>query len=276
MLDYRKSLPQLASEWEDCTKCELGERRVSMQTEFVFGEGKRRTIMFIGEGPGFEEAEKGRPFIGPSGKLLEKVLFLNGFSREDVYITNAVCCRSCIPRLDEHGLPMRRGKEKQIVYADEPPLPTYMAACRPRLNEEIYLVDPVLIVSLGVHASEALLGRSITITKERGQLLEITLPGVTSVPKLTEKKQVWVRKLGEPPPVESRRVRYPLLPTLHPAYVLRKLADLGRGNPTEQLKEDIKKAAEIYERYMLENRGIQVKLEPRSEEEYYEQQEEHD
>jgi uracil-DNA glycosylase len=145
---------------------------------------------------------------------------------------------------------------------DTVPLPTQIAACRDRLIEEIYIVDPVLIVTLGGTAAEHVLDRKVTITKDRGRTVHTFIPGYTMRPVLTEKKGVWTRKVhGEVVrPTEVNEVRYVVLPTLHPAYVLRKIGDRGANSPLRQFGDDIRQAVKIYERYLVEA----LRLEPTS------------
>jgi uracil-DNA glycosylase len=210
--------------------------------------------MFIGEGPGREEEEWGRPFIGASGSLLRKILEGLGFT--DHYITNLVACRSCEPRLDENQQPMfrggRGGKPKELWMQDTPPKPMEWGACLARLHEEIYLVDPVVIVSLGGTAAEALIGRPVTITRDHGQPREIQIPGAGFDAVLTEKKREWYHKVrGQVvAPVRQASVGYLLVPALHPAYVLRKIADKGADSPFRLLVEDVRNAIKIYEEYI--------------------------
>lgn len=252
--DARKTLQVLREEWESCTKCTLGVQRETTNGSFVFGEGARRGIMFIGEGPGREEEEFGRPFIGPSGDLLRKILTGLGFT--DHYITNLVACRSCEHRLDENQLPMfrraRGGRPPEPWMQDTPPKPTEWGACLARLHEEIYLVDPVVIVSLGGTAAEALIGRPVTITRDHGQPREIQIPGAGYDAVLTEKKREWYHKVRGVvvAPVKQSTVGYILVPALHPAYVLRKIADKGADSPFRLLVEDVRNAIKIYEEYI--------------------------
>lgn len=255
MPDARKTLAELRQEWVSCRRCSLGLQRESNGGEFVFGQGTRRTIMFIGEGPGVEEDETGTPFIGKSGQLLRSIVHKLGIGEH--YISNLVTCRSCEPVLDDHGLPRMRRRQRGPsvpMYRDTPPLPVQWKTCLPRLHEEIYLVDPIVIVSLGGTAAEALTGHAVTITRDRGSEVHIEIPGAGFNALLTEKKQVWVRKVhGQmSAPVEPSKVRYTLIPTLHPAYVLRKIADQGHNSPFRQIVDDIRKAAKIYELYMQE------------------------
>jgi uracil-DNA glycosylase len=222
--------------------------------KFVFGGGYGHSVMFIGEGPGVDEEAEGVPFIGRSGKLLRRVITVLGLT--DYYITNIVCCRSCKPREDATGNPMfrkdRRTGLQALVYSDEPPTPPQKAACRPRLMEEIYLVDPIVIVGLGGPACEELLGHPITITRDRGETSQIAIPGAGYRPLVTEKKQQWARKIdGEwQAPTEQNEVYYHFIPTLHPAYVARELPDKGPNNAFQKFVSDIRKAVRTYEAYL--------------------------
>lgn len=254
--DARKTLAELAQEWASCDACDLGKRRFEMQGSFVFGGGARNAVMLIGEGPGVEEEAEGMPFVGRSGQLLRKVL--ENLNFDQVYMTNTVCCRSCAPVMDmETGLPMMRKDRRTGIslpmYKDEPPTPPQCNACLPRLYEQIYLVDPVVIVGLGGKACETLLGKSVTITRDRGETtaMEISIPGASFRPRVTEGGK-WRRKIAgvEQDPVEQNEVRYHFIPTLHPAYVIRLLADQGPNNPFQQFVTDIKKAIQTYEAYL--------------------------
>jgi len=262
MPDARKTLQVLNDEWSSCTACELGARRLALKNPFVEGTGCTRSVMFIGEGPGRFEEQEGAPFIGPSGGLLRDTL--KKFQFTDYYFTNLVTCRSCEPLIDlATGLPRMRkgygGKPAEPMLKDSVPLPTQIAACRPRLLEEIYIVDPVLIVTLGGAAAEALLERHVTITKERGSTVHVNIPGFTERAVLTDKKKVWGHNVrGEyVRPTEQNMVRYLVLPTLHPAYVLRKVGDQGANSPIRQFGDDIRRAVKIYERYLVEALGIE-------------------
>ena len=257
--DYKKSLSDLRAEWEGCTRCELGRRRNEVGGHFVFGEGRPRGILFIGEGPGKEEEARGAPFIGPSGNLLRTVLKKLGLTH--VYITNTVTCRSCHLAYDTEGKVMMRKDFKtghlMPVIQDDAPLPSQVEACMPRLVQEIYLVDPILVVALGQKAAESLLGRPVSILSESGETMTMTIPGGSFRPSLTEKKQAWARKVKGQfvlPTVQSE-VEYLLMPLIHPAYVLRKIADQRDGNPLQKFVEGMKRVAWIFDRYMFEVYG---------------------
>lgn len=258
MPDARKTLSELRAEWSTCKACELGQRREMVGGEFVFGEGTRRGIMFVGEGPGKEEEQVGRPFIGKSGEIIRAVI--RALHIQEFYITNVVTCRSCEPVLDENGFPRLQGRgrgPKLPVYRDIAPSPINSRTCRPRLMEEIYLVDPIIIVSLGGTATEVLTGEHITITRDRGQVRQIEVPGAGVTAVLTEKKHAWFRKVhGEiVSPVEQSMVRYLLVPTYHPSFVARELSDKGPNSPMQLLVRDVRHAVKVYETYLEEVYG---------------------
>lgn len=249
--DARKSLLQLREEWRSCVRCPLGVKRLEREGQFVFGQGTLNSIMLIGEGPGVDEEEAGVPFIGNSGKLLHKILALIGMT--EFYMTNIVTCRSCAPQENPDGTPAMRvrnfiTKIPEPVYKDEPPTPLHYNACLPRLHEEIYLVDPIVIVGLGGTACEVLEGGHVTITRDRGKPVQIEIPGASFSPSLTEKKEAWARK-GKVAPTEQNMVRYHFIPTLHPAYVIRKLSDQHLDSPLMQLVNDLRTALKTYETY---------------------------
>jgi len=120
-------------------------------------------------------------------------------------------------------------------------------------------VDPIVIVALGGTAARTLLRRHVAITDPsvRGQPVHITVPGAGRHAVLTDKKGIWTRKhRGEiSMPTEQAEVSYLCIPTLHPSYVARRLADKGKDSPFSQLAGDIQKAVRVYERYMTEAFG---------------------
>ncbi|HET7830648.1 MAG TPA: uracil-DNA glycosylase [Candidatus Limnocylindrales bacterium] len=126
MRDERQAaLEVIASEVRACTRCRLHETR----TTAVPGEGDPDTeVVFVGEGPGFNEDREGRPFVGRAGGLLVRMLGSIGWRRDDVFITNVVKCRP----------PDNRDPE-----ADE------IAACAPYLRRQLEVLDPAVVVTLG-------------------------------------------------------------------------------------------------------------------------------
>lgn len=137
------SWEELQKEVERCRKCPLGSTRLRV----AFGVGSvKAEVMFIGEGPGYEEDHKGEPFVGKAGQLLDKILASIGLSRQTVYIANMVKCH---PMIDP-GDPEKRGN-------DRPPSSEEMQACRPYLEEQIKRISPKVIVTLGAVPARALL-----------------------------------------------------------------------------------------------------------------------
>jgi uracil-DNA glycosylase len=269
-MDARKTLARLRSDWDECEKCELGVRRKELhgmddieEHRMVFGDGHPGGVMFVGDTPDKEEDPVGKPFVGQSGSLLRKVLTRIGFDMRFSYMTNLVLCRSCEPAIDQAtGMPRfkRRGNKPPLpLYRDLPPLPSHIFACKPRLHEEIYLVDPVIIVAVGSLAAEHLLGHSFALTLRHGEVEEIELDGNSFVPSLTEKRNAWVRKWGPPTvaPVEKNKVRYLVLPTYDPSFVLKYIADRDpKHSIFSQFVNDLKKVKNIFDRHMQETQGV--------------------
>ena len=158
-----------------CVKC---PHLASSRKNVVFGVGSiDAQLMFVGEAPGADEDEQGEPFVGNAGQLLTRIISATGLSRADVYIANILKCRPDTPG-------QSAGNRK--------PTPDEMATCIPYLHEQIDLIRPKVLVALGATAVEGLLGKTIGITKLRGQ---------------------WQTYRGTP-----------LMPTYHPAYLLRNQA----------------------------------------------------
>src|SRR5262249_34684910 len=142
-------------------------------------------LLFVGEGPGAEEDKQGLPFVGRSGQLLDKLMLEEiGITRDRCYIANVVKCRP----------PGNRDPE-----------PDEIDTCRPYLDEQVELLDPKVVVTLGKFSSQLLLESKVGITKLRGQ----SYPYRGGV----------------------------LIPTLHPAYALR-----GGGAPMAQMRADFVRA----------------------------------
>jgi uracil-DNA glycosylase len=158
-----------------CAKC---QHLASSRKNVVFGVGSiDAQLMFVGEAPGADEDEQGEPFVGRAGQLLTKIIQATGLQRADVYIANILKCRPDTPG-------QSAGNRK--------PTPDEMTTCIPYLHEQIDLIRPRVIVALGATAVDGLLGKTIGITKLRGN---------------------WKTYRGTP-----------LMPTYHPAYLLRNQA----------------------------------------------------
>jgi uracil-DNA glycosylase len=158
LLPARLSLAGLREAARDCTACPLW--RTGTQT--VFGEGlKRARLLLVGEQPGDREDLAGRPFVGPAGRLLDEALAEAGIDRADAFVTNVV----------KHFKWEPRGKRR----IHQKPNWSEIAACRPWLDGELAVVQPDVLVCLGATAAQALLGREVRVTRDRGRLLETEL-----------------------------------------------------------------------------------------------------
>ena len=157
-LPDKLSLPALRDAAAVCHGCELW--RAATQT--VFGEGGTKAdVMFVGEQPGDQEDQQGKPFVGPAGRLLDKALEEVGIDRTHVYVTNAV----------KHFKWQPRGKRR----IHQKPNWAEMTACRPWLEAEIEVVKPRVLVALGATAAQTLLGKQFRVTKQRGELVDSPL-----------------------------------------------------------------------------------------------------
>ncbi|MBA3066253.1 uracil-DNA glycosylase [bacterium] len=164
--------------------CPLGHARLNI----VFGEGSPNArLMFIGEGPGFTEDHTGRPFIGRSGNLLTKII-QDGMKlkREDVYIANIVKCH-----------PMKDPSSPEKHGNDRPPSPDEVEKCIVILRKQIASIRPEVICTLGAPAAKIMLNNTGGISAVRGKIFDIS--------PLPEEPQYSVK----------------LVPTFHPAYLLR-------------------------------------------------------
>jgi len=140
-----RTLEEAAREASTCTRCKLAQGR----TQVVFGSGDpHANLMFIGEAPGFHEDRQGLPFVGAAGGLLTGLLEGIGLTRERVYIANVLKCRP----------PGNRD-----------PQPDEIESCQPWLAEQIDLIDPKVICTLGNFSTRLLLGKPAGISRVRGQ-----------------------------------------------------------------------------------------------------------
>ena len=130
----------------DCHRCPLGDTR----TTLVFGVGDPQArVMLVGEAPGKNEDLKGEPFVGPAGQLLNELLAEAGLARSDVYIANVLKCRP----------PGNRNPE-----------PTEIETCTPFLREQIRVIDPEVLVTLGNFATKFVLKTEVGITRLHGKV----------------------------------------------------------------------------------------------------------
>jgi len=142
--ERREQLVSLYKDVSNCTKCPLHETR----TKAVFGAGNADAdLMFVGEAPGAEEDKQGLPFVGRAGQLLNQMLEEIGLSREDVFICNVLKSRP----------PNNRD-----------PMPEEIAACEPYLWDQVRLIEPRVVCTLGNFATKLLTGSPTGITRVRG------------------------------------------------------------------------------------------------------------
>jgi len=182
------TLQDLAKSLHDCQRCKLAKLG---RSQIVFGVGNpRASIMFVGEAPGFNEDQKGEPFVGAAGKLLNDLLASANLSRDHIYIANVIKCRP----------PNNRDPE-----ADE------VDTCKPFLLQQIQMIRPKLVCTLGNWATQTLLERKVGITKVKAQAFYMK--------------------------------DFVLFPLLHPA------AALHQGGLLDTLKEDFKKLKDFLDRH---------------------------
>jgi uracil-DNA glycosylase len=196
MSEKKELLQNLYNKTYNCQKCKLSATR----NKYVFGIGNPDArIMFIGEGPGRDEDLKGEPFVGRAGELLtaiiEKGMLL---TRNDVFIANVVKCR---PTVDMAGM------------RDRPPDKDEVAACSWILLEQIDIIKPEVIITLGNPSTKFILKTEEGITKIRGKFANFN--GI------------------------------PVMPTYHPSYILR---NGGNNSPLKKdVWEDIKQVMKFLE-----------------------------
>ncbi|MGD2218531.1 MAG: uracil-DNA glycosylase, partial [Gemmatimonadales bacterium] len=158
-----------------CRRCRLAEGR----TAVVFGEGDSQAdLLVVGEAPGYEEDRQGRPFVGPAGKLLDKMLAAIGFRRDEVFICNVLKCRP---------------PQNRDPVADE------VAACRPYLRKQVELVAPKAICAFGRFAAQTLLATEASLGRLRGATHEFMgVPVVVTYhPAALLRNQQWKRPTWE-------------------------------------------------------------------------------
>lgn len=181
-------LQELAKSLHDCQRCKLAKLG---RTQVVFGVGNpHASIMFVGEAPGFHEDQQGEPFVGAAGRLLNDLLASAGLSRDQIYIANVIKCRP----------PNNRDPE-----------PDEVDTCKPFLMQQIEMIRPKLVCTLGNWATQTLLERKVGITKVKAQAFYMK--------------------------------NFVIFPLLHPA------AALHQGNLLEPLKEDFKKLKDFLDRH---------------------------
>jgi len=151
-LPSKLTLPKLQKAASSCTGCDLYKQA----TQTVFGEGPARAkLLLVGEQPGDQEDLAGHPFVGPAGHLLDKALEEAGIARHDVYVTNAV----------KHFKWEPQGKHRK----HKKPSAAEVAACRPWLEAEVQMLEPRVVLCLGVTAAQSVFGKVVRLNELRGR-----------------------------------------------------------------------------------------------------------
>ena len=163
--DKTAALAELAQTIKTCTRCPLGSTRLNA----VPGEGNVDTdVMFVGEGPGYDEDRQGRPFVGRAGQLLTKMIAAMGLTREQVYIANIAKCHPMTDPLhpEKHG-------------NDRAPNAQEIACCRKYIEQQIAIISPKYVVALGGVAAKALISDASSLGALRGKFHALHLDSVT-------------------------------------------------------------------------------------------------
>jgi DNA polymerase len=154
----RKMLDKLKHKVNLCRDCQLWYKRINV----VFGIGNENTsLMLVGEAPGYEEDHKGEPFIGQAGQLLTRIINSINYNRQDVYITNIVKCH---PVKDINNLNKRDNNRAPTVYE--------IHHCMKYLEQQIDIIKPKIIVTLGSSATKGLLNIDVNISIIRGTIMK--------------------------------------------------------------------------------------------------------
>ena len=254
-MDYRKKLEVLHTEWMGCRKCDLHTFRDEKKQRQVFGRGHRHGIMFLSAAPTDEDATVGDHYAGAAHEFMSELLERLDI-KSSAYFANLVLCRSCGFAYNSEGQAVmtRFGP----LVRDEPPKEYQIASCSPYLGELIYMVDPLLIVGMGIDVIKAMSGRSANLLVDSGQEREITIDGVWQNPVVTPKKQQWGRKIKgvETFPLLTNQVRYLMLLCEDVRDVLARSRDNSIGNRMDLFLQTIKKAADIYHEHRKEDANV--------------------
>jgi len=188
--DTEDTLEKIAAQIRACRKCEIAKSR----THAVPGEGNPHArLVFVGEAPGADEDQQGRPFVGRAGKLLTDIITAMGLTRDDVFITNIL---------------------KSRPPGNRDPKPDEIHNCWPFLKRQLELIQPEIIVALGAHAARTLMETKEPIGQMRGRFHEY-------------------RFSENAPPAK-------LMPTYHPAYLLRNYSYDNRKRVWEDMVKVLK------------------------------------
>lgn len=202
-----QKLEELKGQWENCQRCPA---LVESRGQVVMGFGNPMAdLLFIGSSPGEVEDEEGKPFRGPSGEFLASIFKHLHYPRREVFMTNILACH---PPENREGTSFEKTQ------------------CRERLIEEIYLIDPKIIVLVGREAMVTMLkGRESSIEMERGRMKTLFVPG------------------------KKFELRYDAIPIFHPAHILRndrpgKDGNYAQDSDAMRTFRDVEHAIEVVKR----------------------------
>jgi uracil-DNA glycosylase len=155
-MDKQQRMDELRTQALTCPGCPNKDTRLRV----VFGEGDvHANVMLVGQGPGVVEEQTGRPFAGPSGRLLDQALAEAGLKRDKLWLTNVIKCRA---------VKVEKGR---IV--DRAPSAAELKTCRPWLDGELDVIQPRIIVCIGVPSAKALIDKKFKLSEEHGQLRDV-------------------------------------------------------------------------------------------------------
>lgn len=198
--DKAQALAALYEKYKGCVACKLGQSRIKI----VFGVGSPDSqVLFIGEGPGYEEDRRGEPFVGKAGQLLDKMMAAIQLDRKtNAYIANIVKCH-----------PMANPQTPDARGNDRPPEPDEVDTCAPILLQQIAILQPKVIMTLGSPSSKMVLHTKDAITGIRGKLFPFDVEYFYSGEKYP----------GVEIDAATRAAlsKTQVLPTFHPAALLR-------------------------------------------------------
>ena len=162
----RRRFGRVRREAAECQRCELWARA----TQTVFGEGPvPARLMLVGEQPGDHEDLEGHSFVGPAGRILAEALERAGIDREEAFVTNVV----------KHFRWRRSPDGKRRLH--ERPTRANVTACLPWIEQELALVRPEVLVAMGATATDGLLGKGVSVTRDRGRPIESPLASTVLV-----------------------------------------------------------------------------------------------
>lgn len=270
--DDHLSTGDLHTKWAECRQCNLGLNLATRIANTPEGDSPpqqpRRTghshgILVVGLNPTRNDERDGIHFgrgpwnrdkkaYDPSGGDLLKALFRK-LQMGQVFYTNLVACRSCELQVNEDGSPrtFERNGVQMPYYKDRPPLYPEIAACQPRLWEEIYCVDPLLILSTQPEVTQHLLGKRCLSDGEVGQL---EISGRTRIPKQDARGQFSRMMKGvRVPYLTTVSLKYPVMQIPNPDLALQRHANKRQDGELNQLKHCIQLAVQVYQRYREES-----------------------